>query len=250
MAIVIERASTPNGEIQLQKLSQRDSEGNSIYEIVFNGIFLMATYSHRSSEALATLAIEPIAKSRGRIDVLIGGLGMGYTLRSALSYPQVSRVDVVEIEEKIIEWNRKFFHTHNRRALLDPRTRVIRGDLCEYVDKAVNKYDAVAVDIDNGPARMVLEGNRRLYTPEGLAKLKGIVNPGGAVALWSQDEDEGLRRAMEGVFENVEIIGIEEDAWMGRVLKNYIYRAIKGGGKDGVERRYNRGWRGQQGPRP
>ena len=101
---VIEPATTPQGELQLQQWCR--PVGRPAYEIIFNGVFLMASYNERSERALASLAIGPLAPTREGFRVLIGGLGIGYTLRASLDFGDVQTVDVVEIEEHIIRWAR------------------------------------------------------------------------------------------------------------------------------------------------
>ena len=114
---VIERAYTENGEIQLQKRGYD-------FEIIFNGTFLMATYNGESEKLLVRWAIKE-AYSPKR--VLIGGLGVGFSLAEALNHKTIEKITVVEIESKIIEWNRLYFSTYSNYALNDPRVDVINA---------------------------------------------------------------------------------------------------------------------------
>lgn len=112
--IVLSHVTTPRGELQLQK---RAGKSQPVYEIIFNGVFLIASYNRLSEMKLATLALEPLASHVQGLKVLIGGLGIGYTLRAALDWPSVQAVDVVEIETHIIKWAKGFFWPTERPCL-------------------------------------------------------------------------------------------------------------------------------------
>ncbi|MBP2018789.1 spermidine synthase [Symbiobacterium terraclitae] len=172
---VIERAVTPRGEIQLQRRGEH-------YEVISNGCFLMATYNGESERALVDLALR---RHPGIRRVLVGGLGVGYTLRAALDAPGVERVTVVEIEPKVVEWNRGPLAEVNGRALEDPRTRLVVDDLARFLLGRPEPYDLVALDTDNGPEWTVFAGNQRLWSPEGLERLNRWLAPGGVLAFWS-----------------------------------------------------------------
>lgn len=172
---IIERVTTPRGELQLQR------RGNA-YEVISNGCFLMATYNGGSERALIDLGRQWVPNARR---ILVGGLGVGYTLRAALDAPGVERVTVVEIEPKVAEWNRSYLKAANGNALADPRVELVVQDLAEYLAGAPHPYDLIALDTDNGPDWTVFDQNARLWQAPGLDLLDRWLAPGGLLAFWS-----------------------------------------------------------------
>ncbi len=219
---VLVREQTPHGEIQLQRLNQEPA----VYEIIFNGVFMIASYNQLSERKLATLAIEPLAGKNLR--VLIGGLGMGYTLQAALAYETVRTVEVVELNEHIIEWNRRFFGELNGHALSDPRVRLIQMDFARYLDETTERYQAIALDLDNGPGWLVLESNERIYGVETLRKMQRLLTAGGVLTVWSAERDGTFRQRLQESFEQVEEIVINDMDRRGREVDYFIYRTRKG----------------------
>lgn len=152
---------------------------------------LMTSRVHGSEEALARLAIEALG-DRPATRVLVGGLGMGYTVRAALDLlrgrPR-STVVVSEVIPEVVEWNRGLLAHLAGRPLDDPRVRVETGDVVELLRAPKKPFDAILLDVDNGPDALVLAGNRHLYSAEGLDRIYQALTPGGVFALWSTADD-------------------------------------------------------------
>lgn len=222
--VVIERATTPQGELQLQQ-RLHPAEDKPIYEIIFNGVFLMASYNERSEKALATLAIEPLASVREDLRVLIGGLGMGHTLRAALDFEDVQVVEVVEIEDHIIRWARGIFSGLNGSACFDPRVGLIEMDLGDYLFRTEKTYDAIILDVDNGPTWLALSSNRRLYERQTLIRIRDLLSRGGVFTVWAAERSEAFERRIEKVFERADTVTIEDSDTRGQPTEYYIYRA-------------------------
>lgn len=222
---VLARETTPQGEIQLQQWIEADRPGQPVYEIIFNGVFLMASYNERSGKAVATLAIEPLAEKRQAMRVLIGGLGIGYTLQAALGYEGVQAVDVVEIEEHIIRWAQRFFGELNGHALADPRVRLIQMDLGDYLFQTEETYDAIILDVDNGPTWLALESNQRLYEKPTLARMKDLLAEGGVLTVWAAEKCPDFQKRLEEVFGQAEEITVQEIDRRSRPTDYFIYRA-------------------------
>ncbi|SMO33358.1 spermine/spermidine synthase [Melghirimyces algeriensis] len=187
---VIERCQTSRGELQLQRR-------NGHYELISNGSFLMATYNGDSERALVRSALR---KTRFPHHLLIGGLGVGFSLDEALTHPQVQQVTVVEIESSIIRWYKEYFCHNFQHGLDDPRIRLIRGDLIDWIDKTKEKYDVICLDIDNGPDWTVYDQNQKLYTKQGIHQLKQRLAPNGVISFWSASPSEGFHHILQSHF--------------------------------------------------
>lgn len=221
--LIVERATTPQGELQLQQWCHPG--GRPVYEIIFNGVFLMASYNERSERALATLAIKPLASVGEGFRVLIGGLGMGYTLRAALDFEEVQIVEVVEIEEHIIRWARGIFSELNGSACSDPRVELVEMDFGDYLFRADKAYNAIILDVDNGPAWLALETNQRLYERQTLIRIRDLLYSGGVFTVWAAERSEAFERRLEEVFERAETVTVEDSDIRGQPTEYFIYRA-------------------------
>lgn len=167
-----------------------------IYEIRCNGWDLMSNRAHRSEEALAELALRQLTEEAPRI--LIGGLGMGYTLRAALdAAPPSARIVVAELLPEIIAWNRGPLAQLAGRPLDDPRVELHMGDVAGLLATNGVAFHAVLLDIDNGPQAVMFERNAALYSREGLALARSALERGGVFAVWSADRSVCFERSLE-----------------------------------------------------
>jgi spermidine synthase len=174
-------APTPDGgELALY---QHDLD----FYITINGHDLMHSRQYESELELARLACRHLAGSLAP-SVLIGGLGMGYTLRQALDMlgPD-ARVVVGDLVGAVVEWNREFLGALNGQPLADPRVELRQGDVVELIAHCVGRFDAILIDIDNGPDPLTDAGNRRLYGPEGLQACRRALAKKGCLAVWSAE---------------------------------------------------------------
>lgn len=188
---VLGSAVTPdNGEIQLIK----DGTGYSIYT---DGQVLMPSRTHGSEEAMAKIACHHISDVE-QPRVLVGGLGMGYTLRAALDrLAPHAEVICGELMEAIVEWHRGPLGPLANHPIEDPRVKVVVGDVTELIRRPETGYDAVLLDVDNGPIPMTVVGNWWLYAKEGLTALRSAVRPGGILIVWSAGEDDLFLERMQ-----------------------------------------------------
>ncbi|MFD9033379.1 spermidine synthase [Streptomyces sp. NPDC059567] len=190
--VTLDRREGPYGEVVLRR---RDEH----FEIIANGTFLMDTSDGRSERLLIDAAMDALG-GRAAASVLIGGLGVGFSLAHAAADPRWGRIAVVEREQAIIDWHREGpLAAISGRALADPRNVILHTDLVDYVHTSTDTYDALCLDIDNGPDWTVTEGNQSLYSAEGLAACADRLNPGGILAVWSArpsaDFEASLRNA-------------------------------------------------------
>lgn len=187
-------ASTITPEGRLMTLSLQDG----VYYIEVGGHTLMSTRSPGTERALADLAVRELASSSPR--VLIGGLGLGFTLGAALDLlPRSATVVVAELFESIVDWNRRFRFESATDRLADPRVVVEVIDLVEYLRQIDDPFDAILLDVDNGPDALSLASNKRLYDRLGLIRLKEVLNPGGILAIWSAAESSAFEKLLTEV---------------------------------------------------
>lgn len=217
---LVTRVERPGAELQLW---ENRIEGRKEWEMVINGVFIMASYNHLSSELLVKNAVQRVDKREG-LDILIGGLGMGYTVKEACRYPEVVRIEVVELEPVVVEWNRLYFQDENAGCLDDARVRVVNGDFHDYVMVTPHVYDIITMDIDNGPMMLVQEGNRRVYDSGFFRKVREILAPGGVFAVWSCNHDPRLAERLEEEFSVCEMDEVIEEHNR-RQVPYYLYFA-------------------------
>jgi len=222
--VILSRVTTPHGELQLQRWTETEEKGQPVYEVVFNGVFLMASYNELSEKALATLAIEPLTSDRQDLRILIGGLGIGYSLRATLDDDRIQAVDVVEIDEHIIRWSKGVFSKQNHHACSDSRVHVIQMDLGDYITQTDKIYDAIILDIDNGPTWLALASNQRLYEKPALHKFRALLRDDGVFTIWAAHQCAPFQTRLEQVFGQTELITVPDVDPQGRSIDYFIYR--------------------------
>ena len=180
---VLGRTRTPDGtELTL---TRHPSE----YLILANGQTLMSSRIHGSEDALAVLGCDR-ARSLTEPRVLIGGLGMGFTLRAALDMlPPTAAVLVAELVPLVLEWNRGPLGALANRPLDDPRVQIEEGDVAATMRSNPSRFDAVLLDVDNGPSALTASPNAGLYDGHGVASARASLRPGGVLAVWSVRDD-------------------------------------------------------------
>lgn len=217
MPQVLAHQTTPNGEFQLQR-----REGD-VYELIYNGMFLMASYNEPSARALAELALNWVPRSHAAVHVLVGGLGLGYTLASALADTRVARVDLVEMEPLIVAWNRRYLGHLAGEPLDDARVHLHEDDLVTFLRDTPSRYDVVLLDVDNGPNWLAIESNERLYNAAGQAALRRHLTPGGVLGIWASETSTAFLNELAAVFSQAtaeEVIDITPE---GREIEATIY---------------------------
>ncbi|MEJ2411330.1 MAG: spermidine synthase [Novosphingobium sp.] len=167
------------------------------FMIVLGHNELMSSRKWGSEEALATMSAERIKAAR-RPHMLIGGYGMGFTLRAALKVlPADSRITVVELMPEIIEWARGPMADLENGCLSDPRVNLVMADVAPIIAGSQGEYDAILLDVDNGPDGLVREDNNVLYSNSGLRAAKAALAPGGVLAIWSAGPDPAFTRRLQ-----------------------------------------------------
>jgi spermidine synthase len=190
------QAVTPDGSAL--KLVRRGDE----YLILADGAVLMSSRMHGSEEALAGLACRR-ARTLERPCVLVGGLGMGFTLRATLDLlPRDATVIVAELEPAVVEWNRGPLSPLAGDPLEDSRVRVETEDVAVTLGSRLGQFDAVLLDVDNGPTAFTASNNARLYDDRGIAAVRAALKRDGVLAVWAAREDRKFeQRLRQGRFE-------------------------------------------------
>lgn len=160
---------------------------------------LMGTRMQFSEEQLAQLTLERVAVKRPR--VLVGGYGLGFTYRAALArLPEGGSVTVAEVVPDILDWAKGPLAHLTGNSLEDPRGEIVIADVAALIDDAIDgttrKYDAILLDVDNGPDGIVRDANDRLYTRTGIGKARDALSPGGVLAVWSAAPDPAFTRRL------------------------------------------------------
>lgn len=188
--ILLEQAEAPGGAM----MTLHGCEGE--YAIRVDGRELMSSRHHHSEEQLAVVACEPLKEKKGA-RVLIGGLGLGFTLRAALAtLSKDARVVVAELVPAVVAWNRNPAYNLAAESLQDARTKLEIGDVGALIGKSHLGFDAIMLDADNETTAMNTEGNANLYQYDGLARIYAALRPGGVVVYWAAGAEPRFAKLM------------------------------------------------------
>jgi len=220
---VIARQRTARGEIALRTFATDD--GATVVELVVDGVSLMSSLNGLSERALATRCLEPML-DRPALSILIAGLGMGFTLEAVLQQPNVAVVHVVEVEPVIVDWARERFAALNGDALSDSRVSVFVDDVTDFIRASRARYDAILMDVDNGPTWLASGANAALYQPPLLGQIRDLLVDGGVLGVWASERSPDFVAAVSEVFG---VTAVSEHAMneviAGRALEFVLYSA-------------------------
>jgi spermidine synthase len=215
-------SATIPGSSETLRLKRRGRE----YSIMLGTNELMNSRLSGSEEALARLPIEKLGAKAPHI--LIGGLGMGFTLRAALAVlPGEAKVTVAELVPAVVAWARGPMAEVFAGCLNDPRVSIHGGDVGALIRERPGQYDAILLDVDNGPEGLSRPGNDSLYDPRGLQFAKAALKAGGVLAVWSAAPDAGFTRRLKNAGFSVEEAKVK--AHRGKSgTRHVIWLAVKG----------------------
>lgn len=218
---ILARGDGVNGEIALR---QRGSDGVDVYELIVNGVFLMDTVETSTEQLLAEAVLE---RHPSPANVLVGGLGLGFTTQALIADSRVTRVDVVEIEPLLVEWLRSGLVPPAKEVLDDPRVTIVIDDVYNAVTSAAaGSYDAILLDVDNGPEFLVHPSNAGVYGRAFLASCRAALASGGKLAVWLATPSQASLDALAACFGNVEHL-VRDVTRDGREIDYHVYLAAR-----------------------
>jgi len=199
---------------------------------------LMSSRLRGSEEELARAVVGRLGEVAAP-KILIGGLGMGFTVRAALDAlgdrPRAT-VDVAEVFQAVVDWNRGPLGELAGNPVDDPRVRVLVEDVAATIGRGQGRYDGILLDVDNGPDAFTLQSNARMYTPSGLGWLRRALAPGGVVGIWSAYEDRGFDAALARARFEVEVLRVRARPGGGSI-RHFLYLGRRRSGQGGRTRR-------------
>ncbi len=206
---------TPLGDLILRRRTLPSLDHLEVFEIILGDAFLMSSLFTVVEVALARLGLGAAVDHFGRstpLDVVVGGLGLGYTARAALDHPSTQSLIVVDFLQPVIDWHQRGLVPLGTALTADPRCRFIHGDFFQLAMTAAEhpafdpdvpgrKFHAILLDIDHSPNHLLHTRHAAFYQPSGLRQVAAKLHPGGVFALWSDDPpDEGFLAALREVF--------------------------------------------------
>ena len=225
---------TPMGALTLRRRRSLTS-GIDVYEIKLGDEFLMSSLFTSAEIELARLGLAALARTG--LDVVVGGLGLGYTAQAVLEHSSVRSLVVVDALAEVIEWHEQGLLPLGKQLTGDPRCRLVHGDFFAMTHSAegydprtpARRFDAVLVDIDHSPRKLLHPRHAALYEREGLLRLAAHLHPGGVFALWSNDPpDQAFEQTLAGAFAtcSTHVVTFENAAGE-HAASNTVYVAIK-----------------------
>jgi spermidine synthase len=206
-------AQTPLGELTLRRRLEPRLGDREVFEVKLGEEYLMSSLFTEAEKQLATLALAPLD---GELEVVVGGLGLGYTAAEALKYPSVKSLLVIDLFQPVIDWHEDGLVPLGPVLREDPRCELRQGDFFALARSGFDaeapdrKFDAVLLDIDHSPKHYLDAGNQSFYTAEGLSAVRNQLRPGGVFALWSDDPaDAAFTEHLRNIFRSATAQNVE-----------------------------------------
>lgn len=223
---------TAMGELILRRRLALEADGREIFEVKLNDEYLMSSLFYEGEVALADLSLAELTGEDW--DIVVGGLGLGYTAAAVLQYDQVARMIVVEALAPVIDWHERELVPNGKLLSDDPRCRYCHQDFFALArgdgfdpDNSQHRFDTVLLDIDHTPDALINPGHADLYSEEGMMRLRTFLKPGGVFGLWSNDPpDKEFLTILSNVFDRVDGHTVEfENPIQGNKAANGVYVA-------------------------
>jgi spermidine synthase len=198
---------SPIGMICLRRRELLSEPGTVVTEITVDHEMLMSSCNTASERALADIATG--MHEGEKLDVLVGGLGLGYTAREALDCSRVARVDVIELLPQVVDWLEQGLVPLSDELAADGRFHVLRGDVYAGLEATPERsYDLILIDVDHSPEQRLGDAQGAFYTEAGLRRAKQHLAPGGILGVWSYAESSPFADALRAVFREVRVEGV------------------------------------------
>jgi len=242
MSLVFEELDyqkTPLGDISLRRRSEPRLDGKVLYEVKLNDDFLMSSLFTEAEIQLARLGLTALKDNNHKndLDIIVGGLGLGYTAVAALEDPSVKSLRVIDVMAPVIDWHQRGLVPQGEKLSSDPRCTLVHADFFELATSSTG-FDpaepnrlvhAVLLDIDHSPSHWLNSGNSTFYTEDAIVKMAKKIHPGGIFGLWSNDPPEKeFTNLLQLVFESTEshIVSFP-NPYTGGESNNTVYLAHK-----------------------
>ena len=227
---------TPLGDISLRRRAEPRLDGKILYEVRLGEEFLMSSLFTEAEIQLANLGLAELDGSE--LDIVVGGLGLGYTAAAVLEHPSVRSLIVVEVMAPVIDWHVRGLVPLGEKLVADDRCKLVCADFFDVATSSsigfdssdsVRQVDAVLLDIDHSPSHWLNPGNSSFYSQQGLIRLAEKLHPGGIFGLWSNDPPEAeFMRLLDSVFEYSQSHVVTfPNPYMGGESSNTVYLARK-----------------------
>ena len=227
---------TPLGDISLRRRSEPRLGGKTLYEVRLGEEFLMSSLFTEAEVQLARLGLAEL--EGGELDIVVGGLGLGYTAVAVLENPSVRSLAVIEVMAPVIDWHRRGLVPLGSRLVSDARCSLVHADFFELASasstgfdglETIRSVDAVLLDIDHSPSHWLNPANSTFYSQQGLEKLAGKIHSGGIFGLWSNDPPESeFLGLLDKVFESARAHIVNfPNPYTGGESSNTVYLARK-----------------------
>ncbi len=221
---------TPLGDLTLRRRLEPLLQNQEVFEVKLGDAYLMSSLFTKSERQLATLGLSAL---EGELDVVIGGLGLGYTAAETLKNKKVGRLLVIDIFQAVIDWHQAGLVPLGNVLANDPRCELRQGDFFDLARTGFDtsspdkKFDAVLLDIDHSPEHLLNPTNKSLYTSEGLAAIQRQIKPGGSFALWSDDPaSDAFTERLGDVFGSATAYNVEfPNPYTNSISVNSVYVA-------------------------
>lgn len=202
----LDYATTPMGDLTLQRRRIAALDDTEVYEVKLNDEYLMSSLFHDAEVDLARLVLDGMQGEN--LDVVVGGLGLGYTAAAALQNPNVGKLTVVEALKPVIDWHQRGIVPNGKTLTENPRCHYIQGDFFDLArttgfdrDRPEQQVDAVLLDIDHTPQLLLADAHAYFYTEAGLSDFARFIKPGGYFGLWSNEApDPAFLQRLQKVF--------------------------------------------------
>ena len=221
---------TPLGDLTLRRRPEPLLQNRDVFEVKLGDEYLMSSLFTEAERQLARLGLSPL---EGELDVVIGGLGLGYTAAEALKNKRLRRLLVIDLFQAVIDWHQAGLVPMGDVLTKDARCELRQGDFFDLARTGFDataperKFDAALLDIDHSPEHFLEPGNKSFYTAAGLAEMRSQIKPGGCFALWSNDPaSEDFTKHLRTVFGSATAHNVEfPNPYTGSIYVNSVYVA-------------------------